>query len=291
MVSTAGRAQGKRRLVERALDLAGEGNWTEAEKINREILARGKPDLAAVNRLGKALAEQHRYTESLEAYRQALSIDATNPIARKNVGRMELLSTLPAPTAVAAADGLRMQARQTMFIEEPGRSSTLVVASDAAQEILAKLIPGDHLTLVVRGDAVGVYTWENEFIGYLPARIGQRLAELMAKANEYQAAVAAVLDGALRVVVRETFRSAENGNRLSFPTSGKPAALPRAYTRDVRRPTLDPGVYDEESDDEVEDEEEEDDDAESDGEETEVSEDEELIEGSRRTPNDEDELG
>ena len=188
--------------------------------------------MTAVNRLGKALAEQHRYAEALEAYRQVLGIDPGNQIAKKNVSRMEILSTLPAPEAVTTTGSTRMQARQTMFIEEPGRSATLVVASDAKQETLAKLIPGDHLTLVVRGDAVGVYTWENEFVGYLPARIGQRLAELIAKGNEYQAAVAAVLDGALRVVVRETFRSAENGNRLSFPTSGKPAgAAPRLHAR------------------------------------------------------------
>jgi len=288
MASTGGRAQGKRRLVERALDLAGEGRWTEAEQVNREILGRGKPDVTAVNRLGKALAEQHRYAEALEAYRQVLGIDPGNQIAKKNVARMEILSILPAPEVVTTGS-TRMQARQTMFIEEPGRSATLVVASDAKQETLAKLIPGDHLTLVVRGDAVGVYTWENEFVGYLPARIGQRLAELIAKGNEYQAAVAAVLDGALRVVVRETFRSAENGNRLSFPTSGKPAALPRAYTRDVRRPTLDPGIFDEDSDDEAEDDD-EDEELEPDMEGGEINEDEEIIEESRRTP-DEDELG
>jgi len=99
----------------------------------------------------------------------------------------------------------------------------------------------------------------------------------------------AVLDGALRVVVRETFRSAENGNRLSFPTSGKPAALPRAYTRDVRRPTLDPGIFDEDSDDEAEDDD-EDEELEPDMEGGEINEDEEIIEESRRTP-DEDELG
>jgi len=288
MASTGGHAQGKRRLVERALDLAGEGRWTEAEQVNREILGRGKPDVTAVNRLGKALAEQHRYAEALEAYRQVLGIDPGNQIAKKNVSRMEILSTLPAPKVVLSGS-TRMQARQTMFIEEPGRSATLVVASDAKQETLAKLIPGDHLTLVVRGDAVGVYTWENEFVGYLPARIGQRLAELIAKGNEYQSAVVAVLDGALRVVVRETFRSAENGNRLSFPTSGKPAALPRAYTRDVRRPTLDPGIFDEDSDDEAEDDD-EDEELEPDMEGGEINEDEEIIEESRRTP-DEDELG
>lgn len=286
MASTPGRTQGKRRLVERALDLANEGRWDEAEQTNREILARGKPDVAAMNRLGKALAEQHRYPEALDAYRQAREIDPTNQIADKNVVRLELLSAQP----LAQSDGQKIarsqQARQNMFIEEPGRSAMLVVESDSTEKILAKMIPGDHLTLKPEGEMVGVYTWENEFVGFLPARAGQRLAAMMASGNQYQAAVGAVMDGAVRVVVRETYRSPENGTRLSFPTSGK-VVLPRAYTRDVRRPTLEPGLYDEDADDDGDDDEEE---LEPDAEEGEVTEDEELIADSRRTP-DEDELG
>lgn len=289
MATTPGRATGKRRLVERALDLANEGRWDEAESVNREILARGKPDVAAMNRLGKALAEQHRYAEALDAYKQALEIDTTNQIADKNVIRLELLISQP-----LVANGERIartqQARQTMFIEEPGRSATLMVRSDATPAVLAKMIPGDHLTLKAEGESVAVYTWEDELVGYLPAREGQRLAAMMESGNLYGAAVAAVVDGALRVVVRETYRSPENGARLSFPTSGRAVIAPRAYTRDVRRPTLEPDPYgDDGGDDDADDDDEE---LEPDAEDGEIAEDEELIEGTRRGGNsDEDELG
>jgi hypothetical protein len=288
MVTTPNRAQGKRRLVERALELAGEGRWEDAEQVNRDILARFPRDFEAMNRLGKALAEQHRYSEARDVYQHVLEVEPTNPIARKNVARMELLSAHPAETDGAAKEA-RPQARQAMFIEEPGQSSMLIVESSVAQTLLSKLIPGDHLELRAQGESVGVYTWENEFIGFLPPRVGHRLSAMMANGNQYQAAVAAVLDGALRLVVRETFRSPENSGRLSFPTSGKPANIPRAYTRDVRRPTLEPGLYDEDSeDDEVEDDDEEE--LEPDAEEGEIVEDEELIDEARR-PHDEDELG
>lgn len=288
MVDAPNRAQGKRRLVERALELAGEGRWEDAEQVNRDILARFPRDFEAMNRLGKALAEQHRYGEARATYQQVLEVEPTNTIARKNVARMELLSAQPAE-ANGATQEARPQARQTMFIEEPGQSAMLIVESSVAQTTLSKLIPGDHLELRTQGESVGVYTWENEFIGFLPARVGHRLSVLMANGNQYQAAVAAVLDGALRIVVRETYRSPENSGRLSFPTSGKPASLPRAYTRDVRRPTLEPGLYDEDTeDDDVEDDEEEE--LEPDTEEAEITEDEELLDETRR-PQDEDELG
>lgn len=288
MASVSGsRTTGKRRLVERALDLANEGRWDEAEQVNRDIIARGKPDVTAINRLGKALAEQHRYAEALDAYKQALEIDATNQIAGKNVTRLELLSTQPVP-----AEGDRIartqQARQTMFIEEPGRSAMLTVESDSPQHVLAKMIPGDHLTLQVKGEAVAVYTWDNEFVGFLPARDGQRLAMLMEGGNQYQAAVASVMEGAVRVVVRETHRSPENGTRLSFPTSGKVVATPRAYTREVRRPTIGADPYGDDTEDDVDDEDE--DELEPDAEEGEATEDEELIEDTGRG-RDEDELG
>lgn len=288
MVETSNRAQGKRRLVERALELAGEGRWEESEQVNRDILARFPRDFEAMNRLGKAFAEQHRYGEAREMYQKVLEIEPTNTIARKNVARMELLSTQPIDTNGAAREA-RPQARQAMFIEEPGQSAMLIVESSVPQTTLSKLISGDHLELRAQGESVGVYNWENEFIGFLPARVGHRLSAMMANGNQYQAAVAAVLDGALRIVVRETFRSPENSGRLSFPTSGKPANVPRAYTRDLRRPTLEPGLYDDDTDeDDVDDDEEEE--LEPDAEEHEIVEDEELIDESRR-PHDEDELG
>ncbi len=288
MVDTTNRAQGKRRLVERALELAGEGRWEESEQVNRDILARFPRDFEAMNRLGKAFAEQHRYSDARDIYQKVLEIEPTNTIARKNVARMELLSTHPADTNGAAREA-RPQARQAMFIEEPGQSAMLIVESAVAQTTLSKLISGDHLELRAQGESVAVYNWENEFIGFLPPRVGHRLSAMMANGNQYQAAVAAVLDGALRIVVRETFRSPENSGRLSFPTSGKPANIPRAYTRDLRRPTLEPGLYDDDTDDDdVDDDEEEE--LEPDAEENEIVEDEELIDESRR-PQDEDELG
>jgi len=288
MVDTPNRAQGKRRLVERALELAGEGRWEESEQVNRDILARFPRDFEAMNRLGKAFAEQHRYSDARDIYQKVLEIEPTNPIARKNVARMELLSTQPVDTNGAVREA-RPQARQAMFIEEPGQSAMQLVESAVAQTTLSKLISGDHLELRQQGESVGVYNWEGEFIGFLPARVGHRLSAMMANGNQYQAAVAAVLDGALRIVVRETFRSPENSGRLSFPTSGKPANIPRAYTRDVRRPTLEPGLYDDDTDDdEVDDDDEEE--LEPDAEENEIVEDEELIDESRRT-RDEDEIG
>lgn len=291
MVDTPNRAQGKRRLVERALELAGEGRWEDAEQINRDILARFPRDFEAMNRLGKAFAEQHRYSDARDTYQKVLEIEPTNPIARKNVARMELLSAQVLTETNGAAREARPQARQNMFIEEPGQSAMLIVESSVSQTALSKLIPGDHLELRAQGESVGVYTWDNEFIGFLPPRVGQRLSAMMMNGNQYQAAVAAVLDGALRIVVRETYRSPENSGRLSFPTSGKPASLPRAYTRDVRRPTLEPGLYDEDSDDEdIDDDDDDEEELEPDAEEHEIVEDEELIDESRR-PQDEDELG
>src|SRR5947209_13431425 len=111
MVDAPNRAQGKRRLVERALELASEGRWEEAEQINRNILVRFPRDFEAMNRLGKAFAEQHRYGEARDIYQGVLEVDPTNAIAKKNVARMELLSTQAVTETNGAARDARPQAR------------------------------------------------------------------------------------------------------------------------------------------------------------------------------------
>ena len=77
MVDAPNRAQGKRRLVERALELASEGRWEEAEQVNRNVLTRFPRDFEAMNRLGKALAEQHRYSEARDVYQGVMEIEPT----------------------------------------------------------------------------------------------------------------------------------------------------------------------------------------------------------------------
>src|SRR5262245_50258799 len=82
---TEDRARAKKQHAEQAIQLALQGQWSEAAQLNREILESFPADVDAYNRLGKALTELGRYVEARDSYMKALEIDQLNSIARKNL--------------------------------------------------------------------------------------------------------------------------------------------------------------------------------------------------------------
>src|SRR5579871_6394726 len=82
------RARLRRELNERAVRLALDSKWEEAVEVNQRLLTLTPHDLSTINRLGKALSEIGRYAEAKKAYADALEIDPSNNIARKNLDRL-----------------------------------------------------------------------------------------------------------------------------------------------------------------------------------------------------------
>src|SRR5262249_47602179 len=111
------RARLRRELNERAVRLGLESNWEEAVEVNQKLLTLTPRDLSTLNRLGKALSELGRYTEAKRAYSEALEIDSTNNIARKNLERLAQLSDEVAP---ARPGHERIDPR--LFIEGTGKT-------------------------------------------------------------------------------------------------------------------------------------------------------------------------
>src|SRR5437879_12470566 len=88
---TEDRARAKNQYAEHAIQLALQGQWSEAAQLNREIVESFPTDVDAFNRLGKAMTELGRYGEARGAYMKALEIDQLNSIARKNLTRLATL--------------------------------------------------------------------------------------------------------------------------------------------------------------------------------------------------------
>jgi len=80
----------KRAQTLRAQQLAAIGDWEDAVALNQAILAATPQDVAALNRLGKALSELGRYGESHEAYNRALDVDPVNFFWVEEVGETAL---------------------------------------------------------------------------------------------------------------------------------------------------------------------------------------------------------
>jgi tetratricopeptide (TPR) repeat protein len=228
-------------MAERAVALAAQGQWTEAARINQEILKSHPKDTRTLNRLGKCLTEMGNYEGASAAYKRTLDYDQQNGIARKNLDRLKLLAEQPltsAPEPVAAAYS---------FITDVGKSTVAVLNNPADPEALAATSPGAELELRAERRGLNVYDRLGRPMGRVAPQLARRLLTLMKGGNTYQAALASVAGGTVRVAISETYRHPSQANTPSFLAREDSAAV-RAYTREGL-----PRSADDEADDEDED--------------------------------------
>lgn len=198
---------------ERAISLALLGRWEEAEQVNRALLESFPEDIEAHKRLGKALMELGRYEEARGAFEKALTFNPSDPVARRNLVKLQRLGK---------SDGTSLQARTPtlpdLFIEEIGRSGATSLIDLAPRPVLARTDAGKLVRLLPKRDRLVVETIRGQYLGRVEPRTAKRLLELMALGNKYAAAVLSARDDHLRIIIKETFRHPNAKARLSFPT-------------------------------------------------------------------------
>src|ERR1700730_17441358 len=128
--------------------MAVEGRWDDAVEVNRFIIDSFGPDEGSQNRLGKALTELGRLEEAKIAYDTSLAINPMNPVARKNAVKLESLIN-----AKEALRGGTVKVVATLFLEEMGKTTTTTLRA-AAEDVCARVAPGDVAELRVDGDGI-----------------------------------------------------------------------------------------------------------------------------------------
>lgn len=205
-----------RELEEQAIQMALQGRWEEAERLNRLLLEKEPQNVDALNRLGKALMELHRYDEAYAAYGRAMELDPYNRIARKNRERLsQLLAQAEGETPLERAE--REQIQPDLFIAESGKSAIVSLHGPVPPSIFHRLSRGQHVRLEASGENVLVKTEEGEVLGRLDPRTGRRLAEFIQMGNRYAAAIAELTGSEIKLFIRETYQHPRLAGRLSFP--------------------------------------------------------------------------
>ncbi len=223
---TEDRTRQRRAKSEQAIGLAMRNRWDEAAQVNREILEMFPNDVDAYNRLGKALMELGRYTEARDAYGQALKLDPANGIATKNLQRLAKVADGTATVPSAPALDPRL------FIEESGKTTVTQVTDVRKGHSIAKLTAGDRLQLEMRGKQIIVTDTSGSDIGRIEPKLEHHLLRLLQMGNQYSVFVTSAADQAVNVIIRETHRSPEMGNRPSFRPSAAPEGGFRSYARE-----------------------------------------------------------
>ena len=153
------RAKAKRQHADQAIQLALQGRWTEAVRLNRDIIETFPNDTDAFNRLGKAMTELGRYADARDAYMKALGIDPLNSIARKNLTR---LSTLGDEEAAPRPASQKLSPQ--MFIEETGKTGITVLVRPN-MDIAARMTAGDQVNLQRQNGSVVIQSLAGEYVG------------------------------------------------------------------------------------------------------------------------------
>jgi len=238
MVQQAETANPRRRkhLTDEAIRLAMAGEWKGAAAANAAILDDFPDEVEAANRLGKALTELGKPKKAIEAYRRALEIDSFNPIARKNLDRLEQASKQASPKAKKAKKTTKAKGGSGE------RATGALVASATAAEFqlqqanpveISKLEPGDSAELRSNPRGVAVVSDDGAILGYLEPKAGLRLKRLIEGGNQYEVSIRNIdPDGNAIVFIREVRRDASLVGQASFLAAAETRKkAPRAYTR------------------------------------------------------------
>jgi len=234
----------RRKLQEKAIELAAMNRWEEAVETNRQILQLGE-DPDTYNRLGKALMELGQFTEARDAYQHTLRLNPTNSIARKNVARLDALIARGFESGQVTRKA-RQQVDLRMFITETGRTAITTLIDVPRIPAVDALVTGEKMDFRVEGKTVYVIDADGTVVGRLEPKLGQRLAELINGGNRYVAAIAQADPRQIRLLIRETYQDPSQRNRISFPGKLGEGA---AYVSSLRYEEYEDIVDDDESTD------------------------------------------
>ena len=213
--------------AEDAVQLAIQGKWEDAVKLNRFILDNFGSDEETQNRLGKALSELGKLKEAKASYEVALKLNPMNSIAKKNAARINAL--------LHQKEGLKVggvKVDLNLFVEEMGKTVITTVESHASVDISSKVAAGDVAELKIEGDGIVAETSRGVRVGALEAKLARRLIKFMRGGNRYQAGVTSVDGSIVKLIVRETYQDPKFAGKPSFPMRRKREVEFRPYTKE-----------------------------------------------------------
>ncbi|MFO8101142.1 MAG: hypothetical protein R6U37_03095 [Dehalococcoidia bacterium] len=228
-----------------AVTLAVQGRWEEAVLVNQEILEISPNDVDALNRMGKALSEVGRISQSRQAYEQVLKIDSRNSIARKNLARLShLKDEEPLSKETHGIDS-------RFYIEEASKARRVNMYKLASPEVLGKMAPGNLVHLRVNDKKLEVVNDPGEYLGEIAPKIGARIARLIEGGNEYKSVIVNLEYEEVKVIIRETFQHPSQSGYPSFPPPKvveeiRPYLKDSMVKRELEEPPLETAEKDEE---------------------------------------------
>jgi len=192
----------------KAVKAAKESLWSKAIEFNLAILQTKPNDIAALNRLGVAYAQNKQPKKAKTTFNRVLKIDHKNSLAVKNLLRLK--QQQPQILNIASSQ---------IFVEEPGKTKFINLHRLAGKKVLESLNVGNICDLKVKKRYISVEV-DHCYVGALPEDLSFRLTKLMKTGNQYQCYIKSNSHNRCCVYIKEIKRSKRNQGIHSFPLNG-----------------------------------------------------------------------
>lgn len=202
-------------LKAQAIQTALTGDWTTSITLNLELLEESPDDIDTLNRLAFAYSSSGNLKEAKNIYQRVLSLDTQNPIALRNLKRLNEGGGNKNANIVTPAHV------SNLFIEEPGRTKVIELLNVADKKVITPLRSGETLNLVIKRMKIFVLDQNKQYIGMLPDDIGRRLIRFIDGGNTYEAYIKSVDGNKVTIFARETKRTTKFKDQPSFLSSDR----------------------------------------------------------------------
>lgn len=217
-----------------AIKKALENNWQEASLLNKKILRENPKDIDALNRLAFSLMRLGKYKKARTFYKKVIAIDKTNPIALRNLkrvdallknkGKSEEISFSKSKYNIVKNSGRENDEEKTyfsideLFIEEAGKTKTIELKNITDKKTISCLESGDCVLLVIKRSKIFI-KYGDKYIGMLPDHICVRLIPFIKGGNRYQAFIKSADEKNVSIFVKEVKRATKFRNQPSFSSA------------------------------------------------------------------------
>jgi tetratricopeptide (TPR) repeat protein len=202
----------RQRLSGEATNLAVQGRWEEAAKLNKKIIERFPSDIKAYNRLGRALTELGEIAQAREAYLTALELAPANAIAKKNITRLDSL-----PESKVGSNNKVGRIIPELFVAESTKSGIVTLHNLAPSEVLARVNQGDQVQLNLEEQRLVVTSGDGIYLGEVEPKHSSRLVKLIKGGNKYVAAIFGMEATKVQVIIKEIYQRPDQSGIPSFP--------------------------------------------------------------------------
>jgi tetratricopeptide (TPR) repeat protein len=202
-----------------AVNYALTSDWKQAVEINARIISENPNDIDSLNRLGFAYMKIGKYNKAKETYKKVVEIDETNPIALKNLKRLDSIPRLKKQKDNGQLKNAPQALTINAFIEEAGRTKTVDLKNIADKKTLSFIEPGDTVSMVIKRSKIFIQTSDKKYIGMLPDNISARLIKFIKGGNQYSACIKACDDKNVKIFMKETKKANRFRNQMSFLSS------------------------------------------------------------------------